>query len=66
MIDSAKFDHAVSVLPAEEFYFRFKLARSGQCYAAAGLEESIIFKRQFNPYGALQPLGFCNPRDRNE
>jgi hypothetical protein len=66
MIDSPKLDDAVSVLPAEEFDFRFAFAGSGQYDPAPGFEEPIVFERQFNPYCAFQPLGFRDPSDRNE
>ena len=66
MIDSAKLNDAVSVLPSEEFDFRFAFAGAGQCKAAPGLEESIIFERQFDSYGTVQTLGFRDSSDRNE
>ena len=66
MIDSAKFDDAVSVLPAEKFDFRFALAGAGQCNAASGLEESIVFKCEFDSYSAVLTLGFRDSSDRNE
>ena len=66
MIDSAKLHDAVSVLSAEEFDFRFAFSGAGQFYTASGLEESIIFERQFDSYGAVQTLGFRDSSDRNE
>jgi hypothetical protein len=66
VIDPAKLNDAVSVLPSEEFDFRFAFAGAGQCKAAPGLEESIIFERQFDSYGTVQTLGFRDSSDRNE
>ena len=56
----------MTVLPAEKFDFRLSLVRFHQYDLASGFEEPIVFKRQLNPYGAIQPLGFRDPSDRNK
>ena len=56
----------MSVLPAEILDFRFAFPGSGQYDATAGLEETIIFERQRNSYGAVQTLSFRDASDRNE
>jgi len=66
VIDSAKLDDAMSVLPTEILDFRFAFPGSGQYDAIAGLEESIIFERQVDSYRAIQTLGFRDASDRNE
>jgi len=66
VVDSAKLDDTVSVLPAEEFDFRFAFSVSGQFDVTSRLEKSVIFERQFDSYGAVQSLGFRDSSDRNE
>jgi hypothetical protein len=54
------------MLLPEEFDFRFALAGADQCNPPSGLEESIVFERQFDSYGTVQTLGFRDSSDRNE
>jgi hypothetical protein len=54
------------MLLSEEFDFRFALVGPDQCNPPSGLEEPIVFERQFDSYGTVQTLGFRDSSDRNE
>jgi hypothetical protein len=66
MVDAAKLDNAMPVLPAEVLDLRFAPVCSSDRYPAPRLEENVIFEHQFNPQGTVQTLGSGDSGDRND